>query len=293
MARVASVKDRTINAAIGAILGIVVVAELYPFLYVVFASFSDAITVSRDPILFFPKRPTIRAYEYLFSVNLVWRGYYNTIIYTTLGTALNIAVTMLGAHSLAHPDFRGKRIFLFLIVLTMYFSGGLIPLYLVVRALGMLNHRSAVIVPVAVSTWNLLIARAYLMSNISQELRDAAEVDGANEFTFFTRIVLPLSLSVVVVQLLFYATGHWNSFFNALIFLRDRQLMPLQVYLRELLVLGVDAENIADDSTAEMAFLVLTLKYSLMVVAILPLLILFPFVQRFFVKGVMIGALKG
>lgn len=293
MARVLGAKDRIARSVIGAILGIIVVVQLYPFVYVVFASVSDAVTVSKYPILFFPKGLTIQSYRYLFSVNLVWLGYYNTIIYTTLGTALNIIVTVLGAHSLAHPDFRGKRTILFLIVLTMYFSGGLIPLYLVVRTLGLLNHRAAVIVPVAVSTWNLLVARAYFMANIPQELRDAAEVDGANEFVFFTKIVLPLSVSVVAVLLLFYATGHWNSFFNAMIFLRDRNLMPLQVFLRELLVLGVDAEQMVDDSIAEMAFLVLTLKYSLMVVAILPLLVVFPFVQRFFVKGVMIGALKG
>ena len=293
MARVVGIKDKVINTTIGAVLGVVVVAELYPFLYVVFASVSDAISVSQNPILFYPRKPTLNSYKFLFSVNAVWLGYYNTIIYTVLGTALNIVVTMLGAHSLAHPDFRGKRYFLFFIVLTMYFSGGLIPLYLVVRALGMLNHRAAVIIPVAVSTWNLLIARAYLMANIPQELRDAAEVDGASEFTFFLRIVLPLSLSVIAVLLLFYATGHWNSFFNALIYLRDRKLFPLQVFLREMLVLEVDSEHMLDDDSAERAFLVLTLKYSLMVVAILPLLIVFPFVQRFFVKGVMIGALKG
>jgi putative aldouronate transport system permease protein len=271
----------------------VVLVQLYPFVYVVFASLSDALTVSKYPLLLYPKKPTLQAYKYLFSVNMVWLGYYNTIIYTVLGTALNLVVTMLAAHSLAHPDLRGKRVFLFMIVLTMYFSGGLIPLFLVVRALGMLNHRVAVIIPVAVSTWNLLVARAYLMANIPQELRDAAEVDGANEFVFFARIVLPLSLSVIMVLLLFYATGHWNSFFNALIYLRDRNLMPLQVFLREILILSVDAESMIDDSLADMAFLVLTLKYSLMVVAILPLLLVFPFVQRYFVKGVMIGALKG
>ena len=293
MPRVTSTKDRTINTIIGAILGIVVVVELYPFLYIVFASVSDAIDVSRNPILLYPRKPTLSSYKYLFSVNLVWLGYYNTLIYTTLGTALNITVTMLGAHSLAHPDFRGKRIILFLIVLTMYFSGGLIPLYLVVRALGLLNTRAAVIIPVAVSTWNLLIGRAYLMANIPQEMRDAAEVDGANEMTFFLRIVLPLSVAVIAVLLLFYAMGHWNSFFSALIYLRDRKLFPLQVFLREMLVLEVDADNMIDDSIADRAFLVLTLKYSLMVVAILPLLIIFPFLQRYFVKGVMIGALKG
>lgn len=293
MARVTNIRDRTINTIIGAILGIVVIIELYPFLYVVFASVSDAIDVSRNPIILYPRKLTFASYRYLFSVNLVWLGYYNTLIYTTLGTALNITVTMLGAHSLAHPDFRGKRIILFLIVLTMYFSGGLIPLYLVVRALGLLNTRAAVIIPVAVSTWNLLIGRAYLMANIPQEMRDAAEVDGANELTFFLKIVLPLSVAVIAVLLLFYAMGHWNSFFSALIYLRNRNLFPLQVFLRELLVLEVDAENMIDDSIAERAFLVLTLKYSLMVVAILPLLIIFPFLQRYFVKGVMIGALKG
>jgi putative aldouronate transport system permease protein len=293
MAKVRIAADRAVNVAIGVALGVLVVAMIYPFLYVVFASLSDAISVTKNPILFFPRKPTLQAYRFLFSVDTVWIGYYNTIVYTVLGTALNVSVTMLGAHCLAHPDFRGKRVILFLIVLTMYFSGGMIPLYLVVRSLGMLNKRIAVIVPVAVSTWNLLIARSYLMANIPGELRDAAEVDGAPEVTVFARIVLPLSQAVIAVLLLFYATGHWNSFFNALIYLRDRNLYPLQVYLRELLLLETQMDAMLDDTVADRAFLVLTLKYSIMVVAILPLLAAFPFVQRYFVKGVMIGALKG
>lgn len=293
MPKVRGASDRAVNLVISVVLGVLVLAMIYPFLYVVFASLSDAIEVTTNPILFFPRKPTLQAYRFLFSVNTVWIGYYNTIVYTVLGTAVNIAVTMLGAHCLAHPDFRGKRAILFLIVLTMYFSGGMIPLYLVVRSLGMLNKRMAVIIPVAVSTWNLMIARSYLMANIPGELRDAAEVDGASEATVLVRIVLPLSQAVIAVLLLFYATGHWNSFFNALIYLRNRNLYPLQVYLREFLLLETQMESMLDESVAERAFLVLTLKYSIMVVAVLPMLVVFPFVQRYFVKGVMIGALKG
>lgn len=293
MAKVRSGSDRAISVTISAVLLALGVAMVYPFLYVVFASLSDAISVSTNPILFYPRKPTLQAYRFLFSVSVVWRGYYNTLIYTVLGTALNITVTMLGAHCLAHPNFRGKRVILFFIVLTMYFSGGMIPLFLVVRALGMLNRRIAVIVPVAVSTWNLMIARSYLMANIPGELRDAAEVDGAHELTVLLKIVLPLSQAVIAVLMLFYATGHWNSFFNAMIYLRDRNLYPLQVYLRELLLLETQMDAMLDDTIADRAFMVLTLKYSIMVVAILPMMVIFPFVQRYFVKGVMIGALKG
>ena len=293
MAKVQGASDRAVNTVISVALGILVLLMVYPFLYVVFASLSDAISVTTNPILFYPRKPTLQAYKFLFSVNTVWIGYLNTIIYTVSGTALNIVVTMLGAHCLAHPDFRGKRVILFLIVLTMYFSGGMIPVYLVVRTLGMLNRRIAVIIPVAVSTWNLLIARSYLMANIPGELRDAAEVDGASELRVLVNIVVPLSQAVIAVLMLFYATGHWNAFFNALIYLRDRNLYPLQLYLRELLLLESQMDQMLDDTIAERAFLVLTLKYSIMVVAILPMLLAFPFVQRYFVKGVMIGALKG
>jgi putative aldouronate transport system permease protein len=293
MSRVLSTADKAVTTAIGAVLGVIVLLMIYPFSYVVFASLSDPMLVATHPILLYPRRPNLDAFRFLFSVSTVWIGYYNTIVYTMLGTALNITVTMLAAHSLAHPDFRGRRVILFFVVLTMYFSGGMIPLFLVVRALGMLNKRIAVIVPVAVSTWNLLIARSYLLANIPRELRDAADVDGAGELVVFSRVVLPLSQPVIAVLLLFYATGHWNAFFNALIYLRNRNLYPLQVFLRELLLLETQMDAMLDDSVADRAFLVLTLKYAIMVAAIVPMLVIFPFVQRYFVKGVMIGALKG
>jgi len=286
-------KDRVANGILAAVLGLMALAMVYPFLYVMFASVSDPLVVARSPLLFWPKKPTLTSFRYLFSVNLVWIGYFNTLVYAVSGTALNLVVTMLGGYSLAHPDFRGKRIFLFLIVITMYFSGGMIPLFLVVKALGLLDRRLAVILPVAVSTWNLFITRSYIEANIPGELRDAAEVDGASELTFFLRIVLPLSQAILAVLILFYATGHWNSFFDALLFLRDRKLYPLQVYLRELLIMETQMDAMLNDAVSDRAFLVLTLKYSIMVVAILPLLVAFPFVQRYFVKGVMIGALKG
>jgi putative aldouronate transport system permease protein len=286
-------KDRLINGILGAALGLVAVLMIYPFLYILFASVSDPLSVVRSPLLLYPKKPTLQAFRYLFSVNLVWIGYGNTLLYAVAGTALNLVMTMLGGYCLAHPDFRGKRIILFLLVITMYFSGGMIPLFLVVKSLGLLDRRLAVILPVAVSTWNLFITRSYLEANIPGELRDAAEVDGASELTVFLRIVLPLSQSIVAVLILFYATGHWNSFFNALLFLRNRNLYPLQVYLRELLLMETQMDAMLDDAFADRAYLMLTLKYSIMVVAVLPLLVAFPFVQRYFVKGVMIGALKG
>lgn len=286
-------RDKVVNGILGAALCLLATAMIYPFLYIFFASVSDPLEVVRSPLLLFPKKPTLQSFRFLFSVNLVWIGYYNTLIYAVFGTALNLVVTMLGGHCLAHPDFRGKRIILFLIVITMYFSGGMIPLFLVVKSLGLLDKRLAVILPVAVSTWNLMITRSYIQANIPGELRDAAEVDGASEMTVLLRVILPLSKSILAVLILFYATGHWNAFFNALLFLRDRKLYPLQVYLRELLLMETQMDQMLDDAVSDRAYLMLTLKYSIMVVALLPLLVAFPFVQRYFVKGVMIGALKG
>ncbi|MCR8636877.1 carbohydrate ABC transporter permease [Paenibacillus radicis (ex Xue et al. 2023)] len=264
---------------------------VYPFYYIISASFSDPAQVISNPLLLYPIDVTLSAYKLLLSTGTIWLGYYNSILYTVSGTLLNITVTLLAAYALSRQELAGRRIVLFFIVITLFFNGGMIPTYLIVKSLGLLDTRWALIVSGAVTTWNLLITKTYLEMNIPQELRDAAEVDGASELTFFSRIALPLSKPIIAVIALFYGSGHWNAYFNALIYIRQRDLYPLQVYLREMLILDQNTEMMGDVSDHRV-LVALTLKFAIMVAAIAPLLIVFPFVQRFFVKGVLIGALK-
>jgi putative aldouronate transport system permease protein len=289
-----STEWRKINTAdfiIYVILTVMSLLFVYPFVYIISASLSDPAQLVAAPIVFYPVGFSIETYKILLSVNTIWQGYFNSIVYTVLGTALNVVVTFMAAYALARQDLSGRRMILFFIVLTMFFSGGMIPTYLVVKTMGLLDTRWAMIIPGAVSTWNLLITRAYLQTNIPGELRDAAEVDGASEFKFFLSVAVPLSMPILAVITLFYGSGHWNAYFNALLYLRDRELYPLQVFLREILILE-QANDMLGDMVNQRALYTLTLKYAIMVAAIAPLLIAFPFVQRFFVKGVLIGALK-
>ncbi|TDF99818.1 carbohydrate ABC transporter permease [Paenibacillus piri] len=277
--------------AIYTLLMLTAVLFVYPFYYIVLASFSDPAAVITYPMLLYPVDANLGAYKLLLSTGTIWLGYYNSLIYTVSGTSLNVTVTLLAAYALSRSELAGRNVVLFFIVITLFFNGGMIPTYLIVKSLGMLDTRWALIVSGAVTTWNLLITKTYLESNIPQELRDAAEMDGASEFTFFSKIALPLSKPIIAVIALFYGSGHWNAYFNALIYIRQRDLYPLQVFLREMLILDQNTEMMGDVSDHRV-LVALTLKFAIMVAAVAPLLIIFPFVQRFFVKGVLIGALK-
>ncbi|NHN28788.1 carbohydrate ABC transporter permease [Paenibacillus agricola] len=286
-----SPKISGVDLAIYVALALTALLFVYPFVYIVSASFSDPAQVIEHPMLFLPIGFTLEAYKLLLSTSTIWLGYYNSIIYTVAGTTLNVIVTLLAAYALSRQELAGKRVIMFMIVITLFFNGGMIPTYLIVKSLGLLDTRWVLIVSGAVTTWNLLITKSFLEMNIPQELRDAAEVDGATEFTFFTKIALPLSKPIIAVIALFYGSGHWNAYFNALIYLRQRDLYPLQVFLREMLILDQNTEMMGDVSD-QRVLVALTLKFAIMVAAIAPLLLVFPFVQRFFVKGVLIGALK-
>ncbi len=284
-------KTTLFDVAVYAVLLLVSLVFVYPFLYILAASLSDPVRVFNDPLLLYPRGFTLESYDILLGFRAVWTGYANSTLYTIGGTALSTAVTLLAAHSLSRRDLAGRGAIVFIVVLTMFFSGGMIPLFLVVKSLGLLDTRWAMIIPTLMTTWNLLIAKSYLETNVPGELRDAAEVDGASEITFFARIVLPLSKPIIAVIALFYGASQWNAYFGALIYLRDRSLYPLQVFLREILILDQNSEMMGAVSDNR-AMYALTLKYAIMVVAVAPLLIVFPFVQRYFVKGVLIGALK-
>ena len=282
------------DLAIHFVLLILGLIFLFPFIYIVSASFSRPSAIASNPFLFYPKGFNLASYQLLISISRIWNGYINSFIYMILGTIINVTLTLLAGYALSKPNLPGKTVFTVFFLLTMFFSGGMIPSYLLVRDLGLLNTRWAMILPGAISTWNMLVTRAFMLNNVPQDLCDAATVDGASEFKFFTRIVLPLSLPITAVMILFYGSGHWNAWFNAFIYLRDVKLFPLQLILRDILIQGQlgDMTSSMGDDAAERLLMALSLKYAIMVAALVPMIVAFPFVQKYFVKGVMIGALK-
>ncbi len=277
------------------ILTIVLIVILFPLIFVVSASFSDPIAVATGQVLVWPVGFTLRAYTTIFHYHAIWVGYLNSIYYTVVGTLVNITLTILAAYPLSRKDFFGKNPLLFLFVFTMFFNGGLIPFYLTVNKLGLYNNRLALIIPSAMSVWNMIIAITYFRTSIPAELLEAAQLDGCNDFQFLWRIVVPLSAPIIAVLSLFYAVGHWNEYFSALIFLSNKDLFPLQLILRDILTSStIDMSMLKDVTTiSERQGLQQLLKYALIVVASVPVLAIYPFVQKHFVKGLLLGGIKG
>lgn len=268
-------------------------ATVYPFLYVLFASLSDpSWVVQMRGLIWYPKGFTIEAYKLVFANPSILTGYVNTLIYVVFGTALNILMTSLGAYALSRQSVMWKNPLMFIIVFTMFFNGGLIPTYLLINELGMLDSRWALIIPSAMSAYNLIIMRTSFQG-IPVSLEESAKLDGANDFTVLFRIVLPLSMPVVAVMILFYGVSHWNGWFNALIYLRTRDLYPLQLILREILITNSTDSMMTGVGGADKMPIGETIKYATIIVATVPILLLYPFLQKYFVKGVMIGAIKG
>jgi putative aldouronate transport system permease protein len=266
---------------------------VYPFLYVLFASLSDpSWVVQMRGLIWYPKGFTIEAYKLVFANPSILTGYVNTLIYVVFGTALNILMTSLGAYALSRQSVMWKNPLMFIIVFTMFFNGGLIPTYLLINELGMLDSRWALIIPSAMSAYNLIIMRTSFQG-IPVSLEESAKLDGANDFTVLFRIVLPLSMPVVAVMILFYGVSHWNGWFNALIYLRTRDLYPLQLILREILITNSTDSMMTGVGGADKMPIGETIKYATIIVATVPILLLYPFLQKYFVKGVMIGAIKG
>lgn len=278
-------------------LVVVMIVIIYPVYFVLVASFSDPIYVNSGEMLFWPKGFTLLGYQRVFKDSRIWNGYRNTIMYTVLGTILGVAATMLAAYSLSRKDLPGRKIIMFLFIFTMYFSGGMIPYYLVVKGLGLVNSRTLMILSGAVSVYNIIIARSFLEANIPEELKDAASIDGCGNARFFAQIVIPLSKAVIAVIALYLAVSYWNSYFNAMIFLTDTDKYPLQLYLRQIL-LTVSESASMDSSLDPQALIQLqqmgqVIKYGVIVVATVPIICVCPFIQKYFVKGVMIGSVKG
>lgn len=278
-----------------AFLLLIFLVVLYPLIYVVSASFSDPNAVASGKVWLLPIDFTTKAYIRIFEYPRIWSGYANSMFYATVGTIVNVVMTVLAAYPLSRKDLFGKNPLLFLFVFSMMFSGGLIPFYITVNQLGMYNTRWALIIPQALSVWNMIIAITFFRTALPQELLEAAQLDGCSDIQYLFRIVLPLSTPIIAVMCLFYAVGHWNQFFTALIFLANKDLFPLQLILRDILVANtVDPSLLLDAKTmAAKAGMRDLLKYGLIVVASVPVLLIYPLVQKYFVKGLLIGAIKG
>jgi len=268
---------------------------LYPLVFVLSASISNPEHVLRGEMWLIPKGFNLDAYTKIFQNKDILLGYSNTILYTVIGTALNVVMTICAAYPLSRRDLAGRGLVTGLIVFTMFFGGGLIPTYLLIKNLNMLDTLWVMIIPNAVSVWNIIIMRTFFQQSIPGELQESAMIDGCTHIQTLLRIVLPLSMPIIAVMVLFYAVGHWNSYFNALIYLTTKEKFPLQLILREILIQSDSGEfvKLTSESAVRMKMSVEGLKYAVLVVANLPMLILYPFLQRYFVKGIMIGALKG
>ncbi|MGH1632409.1 carbohydrate ABC transporter permease [Enterococcus casseliflavus] len=281
-------------------LAISLLIVLYPLIYIISASISNPHLVNSGEMWLLPKGITFEGYRTLLGNSSIWRGYLNTIYYTVLGTSINLLVTLPCAYALSREDFSGRRAFTNFMLVTMFLSGGLIPSYLLIRSLGMLNTVWALVIPGAVSVYNVVVTRTFFQSTIPREMEEAAIVDGCSDFRLFMQIVLPLSTPIIAVMALFYGVGHWNSFFSALIYLSDRSMYPLQMILREILILQDMSSNTVNNVTSEMANMLYSkqqlaqvIKYGVMIVSSLPVIIAYPFLQKYFVKGMMVGSIKG
>lgn len=268
---------------------------IFPIIYIISSSFSSPQAVSSGRVVLFPVDFSLRGYEAVFEHDAVMLGYLNTIIYTLSGTFINLAMTILAAYPLSRRRMPGKPIIMFLFTFTMIFSGGLIPTYMLNSSLGLVNTRWVMIIPNAISIFNMIIARTFFESNIPEELLEAAQIDGCDHVRFLFNMVLPLSKPILAVLALYYAVGHWNAYFDAFIYLSNEKLFPLQIILREILVLNqIDSTLIVDPVIAQarqgMSDL---LKYSLIVVASAPFMCIYPFVSKHFVRGALTGSIKG
>ncbi|MCD9023717.1 carbohydrate ABC transporter permease [Cohnella silvisoli] len=287
--------DKILLVFIYIFLAAVLIVILYPLIYIVSSSFSSPLAVMSGRVWLWPVEPTIKGYTAVLSNPRIWTGYGNSLFYTAAGSFISVSLTIAIAYPLSKKTFYGRGPIMYLLIITMIFSGGLIPFYMTVKQLGLVDTRWALLLPQAIAVWQLFIAKTFFQETIPSELNEAAEIDGCSDIRFLLSMVLPLSKPIIAVLVLMYAVASWNAYFDALIFLRDSALYPLQIILRDILIQNtVDQTMMVDARTMEarqgMKDL---LKFSLIVVSSLPVLIIYPFVQKYFVKGVMIGSLKG
>lgn len=288
-------EDKVYYTIVYAISFFLLISVLYPIIFIVSASFSSPYAVSTGQVTFLPVEPGLQGYEAVFKDTRIPMGYRNTIFYTVFGTLINVSITLICAYPLARKHLPHRGAITFFFTFTMLFSGGMIPNYLLLRDLHMLNTVWAMLIPGAMGVYNMIITRTFIANSIPDELLEATQIDGCSDFKYFFLFVLPLSKAVIAVIAMQYAVGHWNAYFNAFIYLTKKELYPLQVFLREILVMNqIAASDIVDPETAiAMQGLADLLKYSLIVISSAPILCIYPFFQKYFVKGVMIGSIKG
>ena len=287
--------DRLFDIINNSCLLLAFIVVLYPLLYIIACSFSTSLAIYSGKVWIWPVGFNLVAYREIFEYKPVLTGYVNTFFYTSLGTMINVICTIMAAYPLSRKDLVGRNLIMFIYTFTMVFNAGMIPTYLVIRNLGMLNTRWAMLIPQAVGVYYVIITRTFFQQNIAQDVLDAARIDGSDDIRFLFMIVLPLSGAVIAVITLFYAVFHWNAFFDAFIYLNERRLYPLQIFLREILIMNqIDAGMIVDPKAMrEMEDLRELLKYALIIVSSVPILLLYPFIQKYFIRGVMLGSIKG
>ena len=283
--------DWVTSIIIYGLIALAVIAVLYPLWFVVIASFSNPNKVATGDVLLLPKGITFVGYAKVFANARIWRGYLNTIIYSVVGTAVNLAVTIPCAFALSRKEFKPRRVILFLFTVTMFIAGGLIPNYLLYKQLGLLNSMWVFILPGAVSVYNVIVARSFFETSIPEELFEAAQLDGESYLGYFFRIVIPLSSAILAVIGLYYFVGHWNDFMTGLIFITDDEKQPLQVVLQQLLLVAQGTATNVDAAAQQQA--ADQIKFGIIIVSTLPLMVIYPFLQKYFNKGVMLGAVKG
>lgn len=289
-------EERLFDGMIYIVLFLVLALMVYPLMYVVSCSFSDPLLVLRGEIRLLPRGFHLDSYAAVLKENKLLRGYMNTILYTVAGTLINILLTTTGAYALSCENLRGRKMITRFIIFTMLFSGGLIPTYIVVSNLNLLNTMWSIVLPNAVSVTNFIIMKSSFENGIPKDLKEAARVEGCSNIGVFTKIVLPLSKSIIAVMVIFYSVGHWNEYFNALLYITDKAKQPLQVILRDILISNELTEmmgNVNQLNSETRAMIAEGMKYSTIVLSSLPMILLYPFFQKYFVKGVMVGSVKG
>ena len=294
-----SKSDVIFDGVIFVILTFVLLIVAYPLYFIIISSFSSPDKVSSGQVVFYPLGFTLEGYKKVFENSQVITGFINSLIYTTVGTFVNLLLTIPTAYALSRRKFQGRKAVTIFYMITMFISGGMIPTYLVVQKLGLLDSMWSLILPGSLSVYNMIVARTFFQQNISEELYEAAELDGCGHGRFFFSIALPLSKAIIAIMVLYYGVGHWNSYFNALLYMQTEDKYPLQLVLRSILVQNSAQLSQTITSAAQQEAMrkqqeaVELMKYSLIIISSIPVLILYPFIQRHFTKGVMIGSVKG